>query len=64
MNSDLIFIIFFSFYIKGKSSITVQFVENHFVDSYNPTIENTFQKRLRYRGNDYDIRIVDTAGAV
>uniref|UniRef100_A0A7S4IRV3 Uncharacterized protein n=1 Tax=Vannella robusta TaxID=1487602 RepID=A0A7S4IRV3_9EUKA len=47
----------------GKSSITVQFVDNHFVDSYNPTIENTFQKRIRFRGNEYDIRIVDTAGA-
>lgn len=48
----------------GKSSITLQFVENHFVASYSPTIENTFQKRLRFKNNEFDIRIVDTAGQV
>src|SRR3990167_1726132 len=48
----------------GKSSITVQFVDNHFVDTYNPTIENTFHKFLKFRGLEYDIRIVDTAGTV
>eukprot|EP01096_Ripella_sp_DP13-Kostka_P014932 TRINITY_DN6863_c0_g1_i1.p1 TRINITY_DN6863_c0_g1~~TRINITY_DN6863_c0_g1_i1.p1 ORF type:complete len:188 (+),score=71.84 TRINITY_DN6863_c0_g1_i1:295-858(+) len=46
----------------GKSSITIQFVENHFVDSYNPTIENTFSKMIKYRGVEYDTKIVDTAG--
>ena len=25
----------------GKSSLTIQFVENQFVDSYDPTIENS-----------------------
>jgi len=46
----------------GKSTITIQYVENHFVDSYNPTIENTFQKNIRYKGNDYVAEIIDTAG--
>jgi len=46
----------------GKSTITIQFVENHFVDSYNPTIENTFHKTIRFKGNDYEAEIVDTAG--
>eukprot|EP01087_Luapelamoeba_hula_P023436 TRINITY_DN860_c0_g1_i1.p1 TRINITY_DN860_c0_g1~~TRINITY_DN860_c0_g1_i1.p1 ORF type:complete len:185 (+),score=33.39 TRINITY_DN860_c0_g1_i1:203-757(+) len=46
----------------GKSAITIQYTENHFVDSYNPTIENTFHKTLKYRGVDYDCEIVDTAG--
>lgn len=27
--------------IPGKSSLTIQFVENQFVDSYDPTIENS-----------------------
>lgn len=31
----------------GKSSLTVQFVDSHFVESYYPTIENTFQKIVR-----------------
>jgi len=46
----------------GKSSLTIQFVENQFVDSYDPTIENTFQKQLKYNGQVYDLMIVDTAG--
>jgi Ras family protein len=46
----------------GKSTITVQFVENHFVDAYNPTIENTFQKAIKYKGSEYTCDIIDTAG--
>ena len=29
------------FYLIGKSSLSIQFVENQFVDSYDPTIENS-----------------------
>jgi len=46
----------------GKSSLAVQFVDGHFVDSYYPTIENTFSKTIRYKGQDYLTEIVDTAG--
>lgn len=28
-------------YFSGKSSLSIQFVENQFVDSYDPTIENS-----------------------
>ena len=35
------FVIFFIFSFSGKSSITIQFVEGQFVDSYDPTIENS-----------------------
>jgi hypothetical protein len=48
----------------GKSSLTVQFVDGHFVESYYPTIENTFRKGLRFRNHEYDCQIVDTAGQV
>jgi GTPase SAR1 family protein len=40
-----------SFFFLGKSSLVIQFCENHFVDSYYPTIENTFTKTIKYRGN-------------
>ncbi|SPN98865.1 probable ras-related GTP-binding protein [Cephalotrichum gorgonifer] len=46
----------------GKSSLAVQFVDGHFVDSYYPTIENTFTKTIRYKGQDFSTEIVDTAG--
>jgi small GTP-binding protein len=51
-------------WVIGKSSLTVQFVENHFVESYYPTIENTFSKAIKYRGHEYMTEIIDTAGQV
>jgi len=46
----------------GKSSLTVQFVEGHFVESYYPTIENTFSRVIKYKSQDFATEIVDTAG--
>lgn len=37
----------------GKSSLTVRYVDGHFVESYYPTIENTFSKVIRYKNQDY-----------
>jgi hypothetical protein len=48
----------------GKSSLTVQFVDGHFVESYYPTIENTFSKVVKYKGQEYATEIIDTAGQV
>lgn len=44
--------------------MTVQFVDGHFVESYYPTIENTFSKVIKYKGQDYATEIIDTAGQV
>ncbi|XP_063497794.1 GTP-binding protein Rheb isoform X1 [Symphalangus syndactylus] len=46
----------------GKSSLTIQFVEGQFVDSYDPTIENTFTKLITVNGQEYHLQLVDTAG--
>ncbi|KAH9849973.1 small GTPase superfamily [Lenzites betulinus] len=46
----------------GKSSLVIQFIQNHFVESYYPTIESVFNKNLSYNGVDYDCDIIDTAG--
>ena len=51
-------------FIIGKSSLTVQFVENHFVESYYPTIENTFSRIIKYKNQEYATEIIDTAGQV
>ena len=48
----------------GKSSLAVRYVDCHFVESYYPTIENTFSKEIRFKGQDFSTEIVDTAGQV
>ena len=42
----------------------MQFVEGHFIESYYPTIENTFRKGIKYRVYEYECEILDTAGQV
>ena len=46
----------------GKSAFCVQYVEGHFVESYNPTIESTFWKTVTYKGERIAVSIRDTAG--
>ncbi|CAH0388161.1 unnamed protein product [Bemisia tabaci] len=46
----------------GKSSLSLRFVDGQFVDSYDPTIENTFAKTTRVANQEYDLDLVDTAG--
>lgn len=46
----------------GKTTLTVRFVEEHFVESYYPTIENEFTKIVQFKGNNYTLEILDTAG--
>lgn len=46
----------------GKSSLSIQFVEGQFVDSYDPTIENTFHTTIKHKGQEFTIDLVDTAG--
>ncbi|CAM9428557.1 unnamed protein product [Lampetra planeri] len=46
----------------GKSSLTVQFAQDEFLNSYDPTIENTFNKMLTVDGQEFHLKLVDTAG--
>ena len=50
--------------IAGKSSLTVRYVEGHFVESYYPTIENTFSHEIQYKGQTFLTEIIDTQGQV
>ena len=34
----------------GKSSITVRYVSNTFVDNYDPTIEDSYRKQVKVKG--------------
>jgi len=46
----------------GKTSLTNSFVSGTFDDSYDPTIENTFHKVIKFRRVHFATDIVDTAG--
>ncbi|THH11708.1 hypothetical protein EW145_g453 [Phellinidium pouzarii] len=46
----------------GKSSLVFKFVEDHFIESYYPTIENTLTKTVSNNGVEYECDIIDTAG--
>lgn len=49
----------------GKTSLTQQYVAPPtYTASYYPTIEDTSHKIVKYKGADYDIEIVDSAGLV
>ncbi|KAK5954558.1 GTP-binding protein [Knufia fluminis] len=48
----------------GKSSLTVRYVEGHFVEAYYPTIENTFSHEIQYKGQNFLTEIIDTQGQV
>lgn len=46
----------------GKTSLTNAFVSGTFSDTYDPTIENTHHKTIRFRRVHIETDIVDTAG--
>jgi len=46
----------------GKSCITIQFTQNHFVKEYDPTIENSYRKQITLDDESLMLDILDTAG--
>eukprot|EP01125_Pyxidicula_operculata_P007820 TRINITY_DN2648_c0_g1_i1.p1 TRINITY_DN2648_c0_g1~~TRINITY_DN2648_c0_g1_i1.p1 ORF type:complete len:192 (+),score=36.36 TRINITY_DN2648_c0_g1_i1:266-841(+) len=46
----------------GKSAITCQFVNHHFVEAYDPTIEDSYVKQKHVDDEPAHIEILDTAG--
>jgi len=48
----------------GKSSLTNAFVSGTFAETYDPTIEATHHKTIRFRKVHFATDIVDTAGMV
>jgi len=46
----------------GKSAITVQFVQDIFVERYDPTIEDSYRKHIVVDGKQCMFEILDTAG--
>lgn len=46
----------------GKSAMTIQFIRNHFVIEYDPTIEDSYRKQVAIDGQICFLDILDTAG--
>eukprot|EP01133_Synstelium_polycarpum_P012385 gene12385-14531_t len=46
----------------GKSSLTIRYVHNEFIDKYDPTIEDLYRKVLEINGDHFMLEIMDTAG--
>lgn len=46
----------------GKSALTIQLTQNHFVHEYDPTIENSYRKQVEIDGETCMLDILDTAG--
>lgn len=46
----------------GKSAMTIQFVQSHFVDEYDPTIEDSYRKQVTIDDETCLLDLLDTAG--
>eukprot|EP00842_Homolaphlyctis_polyrhiza_P001601 jgi/Hompol1/2441/HPOL_006002-RA len=46
----------------GKSALTIQFIQSHFVDEYDPTIEDSYRKQCVIDGEVAVLDVLDTAG--
>ncbi|KAL0089419.1 ras-like protein 1 [Phycomyces blakesleeanus] len=46
----------------GKSALTIQFIQSHFVDEYDPTIEDSYRKQCSIDSETALLDVLDTAG--
>jgi len=46
----------------GKSALTIQFMENRFVEDYDPTIEDLYRKQCVIEEEETLVDVLDTAG--
>lgn len=46
----------------GKSALTLQFIQSHFVDEYDPTIEDSYRKQCAIDDEIALLDVLDTAG--
>jgi len=46
----------------GKSALTIQLIQNHFIDEYDPTIEDSYRKQVTIDDETCLLDILDTAG--
>ncbi|KAJ3426875.1 ras gtpase-related [Anaeramoeba flamelloides] len=47
----------------GKSALIIQFLQNYFLMTYDPTIEESYRKEIQVDNNPCFLEILDTAGS-
>jgi len=48
----------------GKTAISVRFLQDCFISTYDPTIEDSYRKNVQIDSVHYLVEIMDTAGSV
>lgn len=43
----------------GKSALTIQLIQNHFVDEYDPTIEDSYRKQVVIGMDNINMQLYD-----
>lgn len=46
----------------GKSALSLQYVQELFIDDYDPTIQDNYRKNIHLENKFYELDILDTAG--
>lgn len=46
----------------GKTALITKFIQNFFIEKYEPTIEDSYEKYIDINGNKYKLEIIDTTG--
>lgn len=46
--------------LLGKSALTIQLIQNHFIDEYDPTIEDSYRKQVTIDEETCLLDILDT----
>jgi len=46
----------------GKSALSIMFIQQHFLEYYDPTIEDSYRKQVSINGDVVLVEVLDTAG--
>jgi Ras-related protein M-Ras len=55
-------LVYFLFFLVGKSALTIQFFQKMFVEDYDPTIEDSYIQHTEIDGQWCILDVLDTAG--
>jgi GTPase KRas protein len=54
-------IVIFGSAVVGKSALTIQFIHNHFLEEYDPSVEDSYRKQVTIDQEDCILDMTDTS---